>query len=152
MLRDATAMREKGARAAQRLNGAIHRLRADHRFPTRPSEFGQREMNWVVRERLLPAPILGTLWEALTFERDKYTCQYCYRSVKSVWQESRKRRALGLVVDHRHPRSQGGRSYAFKNSFAACWTCNGIKASLPLEAFREELQSIARAVLDRPDG
>jgi 5-methylcytosine-specific restriction endonuclease McrA len=141
----AAGMREKGAKAATRLNEAIHRLRRDSRFPKQRSRFGQREMNWIVREHLLPQQVLKTLWAVLIFDRDGYTCQYCSRSVASVWRESRKRRSLGLVVDHHRPRSRRGPSYTFKNSVTACWTCNAIKSTLPMRAFREELKSLARA-------
>lgn len=148
--RDATLLRAKGARAGERLRHAIHRLKLHPRFPHRPSQFGQREINWIVREHVMPKPALVTFWEALIFDRDIYTCQYCRRSARSMWQESHHRRSLGLVVDHRQPRSQQGLSYALKNGLTACWTCNGIKASLPADAFREELTSLARAVLGKP--
>jgi hypothetical protein len=140
-------MRQKGARAARRLKTAIQRLKLDPRFAKQPGRFGQSDMDWIVRERFLPKPVLDAFWAALIFNRDHYTCQYCRRTVTGVWRESGKRRSIGLVVEHRRPRSRRGRSYTFTNSATSCWTCNGIKSTLSKSALHDELESLARAVL-----
>jgi hypothetical protein len=139
-------MQEDGRRAIERLNEAIHKLKRDPRFPRRPSAFGQHAMRTIVRHRLLPKRLLGTFWEAAVFDRDKYTCRHCGRSVSSVWRESNHARTIALVVDHLRCRAQGGLSYSFTNGLTACWSCNGIKSTLPVEAFLVELGSLTRAV------
>jgi 5-methylcytosine-specific restriction endonuclease McrA len=140
-------IREKARRATDRLNLAIRRLRSNANFPKRPSEFGQKDMNRIIEQQLLPVRLRGTLWETLIFTRDKYTCRYCYRSVAGVWRESNKSRTIGLVLDHCNPRARGGDNYSFANCLTSCWSCNGIKSTLPTEVFRLELESLARAIL-----
>jgi len=142
--------RRQGRRAIARLNEAIHRLNRDQRFPDRPSHFSQKHLDRIVRDRLvairLPKRLLPTFWEALVLDRAKYACQYCHRSVAGVWRESKHRRTIGLTLDHLRPRARGGRSYSFRNIRAASWSCNGIKSTLNMKAFRAELLSLARAL------
>lgn len=147
--RNLEKMREKGQGAIDRLNAAIRRLKRDPRHPKRPSQLGQREIDRIVRERLLPRRLLDTFWEAVVFTLDNYTCQYCLRSVSSVWRESKQRRTIGLTCDHLRPRVRQGGDYSFENRFTACWSCNYIKSTLRPEVFRIELESLARAVLSR---
>src|SRR5712691_1110636 len=139
-------MQGDGRRAIARLNDAIRRLKANNRFPSRPSQFHQRDMDRIVRARFLPKRLLPTFWEAVALNRDKYTCQHCSRSVASVWRESKHRRTIGLTLDHLHPRVRGGRSHSFQNTREACWSCNAIKGTLRMKPFREELMSLARAL------
>ena len=48
--------------------------------------------------------------------RDRYTCQYCSRTLASA----------ELTLDHVVPRSRGGRS-SWENLVACCYTCNNRK-------------------------
>jgi 5-methylcytosine-specific restriction endonuclease McrA len=50
--------------------------------------------------------------------RDRYTCQYCHRSLASG----------ELTLDHVHPRSRGGGS-TWENLVACCHPCNNRKGS-----------------------
>ena len=50
--------------------------------------------------------------------RDRYTCQYCYRTLPSV----------ELTLDHVQPRSRGGGS-SWENLVACCHPCNNRKGS-----------------------
>ena len=141
-------MRKKGEDSAERLREAIRRLDGNNasRFPKTPREFRQREMNWILRARVLPQRLLPTFWRALIFDRAGYTCKYCGRSDTSIWEESNGQRTLGLTVEHPEPRARGGRTYSLENSAAACWSCNGVKSTLPAKVLDQELKSLARAI------
>ena len=52
------------------------------------------------------------------FARDRYTCQYCYRTMPSA----------ELTLDHVIPRSRAGES-AWENLVACCHFCNNRKGS-----------------------
>jgi len=136
-----------GRQAAERLKHTLRKLRIDPKFPERPGGFSQKTMDRILRKRLIRKEHLGTLWEALVFDRDDYTCQYCGRNAREMWRQSGRRRTLRLVVDHQHPRTKRGDSHTFANSVTACWTCNALKGPLPLGAFRQELKSLVESVL-----
>lgn len=140
-------MRRKGKGASERLAEAVARLTRNQRFPERPSEFTQADMARIVKGRLIPKRFLDTFWRALIFDRDEYTCAYCRRSVAGVWEESKHRRTISLTCDHCRPKADGGEDYSLVNTRTACWSCNGIKSTLPENVFPAEVESLARAVL-----
>ena len=55
------------------------------------------------------------------FKRDKYTCQYCFKALKSG----------KATVDHILPKCKGGES-TFTNCVAACFVCNSKKGKRTL--------------------
>lgn len=144
---DLEHMRRKGRRASDRLDEAVVRLKRDPRFPARPSQFTEQDMAQIISLGLLPKRLLDTFWRAIIFHRDAYTCRYCHRSVASVWEESEHKRTISLTCDHCRPKADGGEDYSFSNTRTACWSCNGIKSTLPEEVLPRELESLARAVL-----
>jgi HNH endonuclease len=92
---------------------------------------------------------LQTFWEAVVLTRANFRCAYCGRSAFEIHEERGQRSALRMVVDHRDPVRTGGKSYIFTNSVAACWSCNHLKGEMPSFFFKQELLSLARAVVRR---
>jgi len=68
------------------------------------------------------------------FCRDKFTCQYCGRSVKD---------GIELTLDHIQPLSLGG-TWEPSNLLTACEECNKGKAS-------DLLKEIETEIIQRPD-
>lgn len=137
----------KNKLAVVRLNKSIAQLQRDPRVPRRPNQFRQRDIDRIVRLKLLPTRLLSTFWRAFIFDRDDYTCQYCGRSTVTVWSESNRQRTMSLTCDHYNPRMKGGREYWIENTRTACWSCNKIKSTWPDTILRFELKSLAEAVL-----
>jgi len=138
------SIRERGERAVKKLEFAIESLRKVYE---RPTDIGRLRLAATMRQQIVGRACLPVLFEAIVFDRDRYTCRYCRRSVDGVWLEENQKRTIRLVVDHLCPRSKGGERYDLSNCVAACWSCNTLKGPLPEGAFRHELQSIARAVM-----
>jgi 5-methylcytosine-specific restriction endonuclease McrA len=140
-------------RATERLSHTVRSLKDEQMLPPRPSRFTEAHMNRIVRalgkKRFRPKLQILAFWEAIVFERGGYACCYCGRSADEVYRALGRRRALRLVVDHHKPWKKGGKEYSFQNCVAACWSCNTLKAHWPLRAFKEELRSLAHAVLSR---
>src|SRR5437870_1892642 len=87
---DSKYRREEGLRAVARVTEAIHHLKErDPKFPSQPTRFRQDDKDRIVAERLVSKDRLRNFWEAVIFDRDGYTCQYCHRSQASVWKECR---------------------------------------------------------------
>jgi hypothetical protein len=64
------------------------------------------------------------------FKRDRFSCQYCGKFLKSGQ----------VTVDHIIPKSLGGNS-SFQNCVTACYTCNNKKGSRTLEQANMVLMS-----------
>lgn len=65
--------------------------------------------------------------------RDRYTCQYCHRTMPSI----------ELTLDHVQPRSRGGGS-SWENLVACCHPCNNKKGSRTPEEAGMRLLKIPR--------
>lgn len=92
---------------------------------------------------------IKSFWAAITFDVADYSCAYCGRSTFEVYEEENHRRGLFLTVDHYVPKAQGGDEWNPSNLRCACWSCNHIKGRLSKEAFKVELRSLAKAVMER---
>jgi 5-methylcytosine-specific restriction endonuclease McrA len=65
--------------------------------------------------------------------RDRYTCQYCHKTMPSV----------ELTLDHVVPRSRGGGS-SWENLVACCHTCNNRKGSRTPDEASMKLAKVPR--------
>jgi 5-methylcytosine-specific restriction endonuclease McrA len=87
------------------------------------------------------------LWRAIIFDRDNYTCYYCYRSgEEGITIEKCGHLALRFQLDHINPRANGGPDYRLSNIRTACRICNQGRFRLSEEHFRVELLSLAMSV------
>lgn len=143
------AIAARGARAALRVEKAIakFRLRVSSHWPTSPRQLIDNQVlfNRLCAEARPGLDLLRNFWEALVFDRDFYTCAYCGRNAFRFYMEVGKQRSLWLVVDHRNAVTKVKGVFDFKNSVAACWSCNTLKGALPEPAFLAELDSLLKS-------
>jgi len=142
----ARRMVQEGNAAVTRLRLAVARFqeRCGCRWPETPEPLWRRN---AAIERLRALGRLGkthvrSLWEALVFDRDGYTCQYCGRNAFDFYRQTGRNRTLRLVVDHRTAVGKERNTFSMSNSVTACWSCNTLKGALPEKAFLEELDSL----------
>jgi len=91
------------------------------------------------------------LWRAIIYDRDNYTCYFCYRSgEEGITIRKFGRLALRLQLDHINPRCYGGPDYRLSNIRTACRLCNQGRFRLSEEHFRAELLSLAKSVSAAP--
>jgi hypothetical protein len=126
-------------------------------LPQRPHQFAQRHVSPMLKSMKTAGrgpshrPLWNGLWRAIIFDRDNYTCYFCYRSGEDgITIRKFGRLALRLQLDHINCRSHGGPDYRLSNIRTACRLCNQGRFRLSEEHFRAELLSLAKSVCAAP--
>ena len=139
-------MAEEGEAAVERLRLAIKQFkeRCGKQWEKSPERLRR---NSSALERLSAGARISmknvrSLWEALVFDRDGYTCRYCGRNAFTFYAQTGKKRSLRLVVDHRTAVGKDRNTFVMDNSVTACWSCNTLKGALPEKIFLQELDTI----------
>jgi 5-methylcytosine-specific restriction endonuclease McrA len=122
-------------------------------LPPRPQQLTQRHVSQMLQSMKTAGrgpshkALWDGLWRAIIYDRDNYTCYFCYRSgEEGITIRKVGRLALRLQLDHIHPRADGGAHYKLSNIRTACRLCNHGRFRLSEEHFRAELLSLANSV------
>ncbi|MFH1480312.1 MAG: HNH endonuclease signature motif containing protein [Pseudomonadota bacterium] len=150
-LKSVAAEKEK-AKLIQAIEAMIER----QSLPKRPEMIDQDWIDTLIRKENKDrrnfdksSKTIKSIWRALIYYRDKYTCEYCERDIDQVLNEIGV--TLRLQLDHRNPKSISVQREDFDltNIATSCKSCNTIKGKLDREKFVRELNSLAKAVMGK---
>jgi 5-methylcytosine-specific restriction endonuclease McrA len=146
---DAARLRDGMLTVLTRLAGGRH-LAAKPQ-PNHLTDLWMRQGRGTPRRERCPTKLQTHFQRAFLLNAAGYKCPYCGRTAWGVYEEagaSHPPRTLRFEVDHlvTRLRLQDRVRFDPANLVAACRSCNVIKAEMPVDQFRCELESISRAV------